>query len=57
MEVFKVQAEVKNIYGNGENFIKTTYKADSLESAKKGFISYLQGNKNLVSFKNVIVKA
>lgn len=31
MKTFQVSAEVVNIYGNGENMISTTYKAENNE--------------------------
>ncbi|ALM62026.1 hypothetical protein AXI64_gp034 [Vibrio phage qdvp001] len=56
MKVFQVSAEVVNIYGNGENVINTTYKAENKEKALQGFIDYLESNRNLISYSNVQIK-
>ena len=55
MKTFKVSAEVVNIYGNGENTVRTTYKAESKEKALQGFIEYLESNRNLKRFSNVTI--
>lgn len=51
MKTFICKADVKNIYNNGENFLQREYKADTVYKALEGFTEYLQGNKNLVSFR------
>uniref|UniRef100_A0AB39AJH3 Uncharacterized protein n=1 Tax=Vibrio phage P018-4 TaxID=3229728 RepID=A0AB39AJH3_9CAUD len=56
MKTFQVSAEVVNIYGNGENVINTTYKAENKEKALQGFIDYLESNSNLISYSNVQIK-
>lgn len=56
MKTFQVSAEVVNIYGNGENVINTTYKAENKEKALQGFIDYLKSNRNLKTFSNVQIK-
>ncbi len=56
MKTFQVSAEVVNIYGNGENMINTTYRAENKEKALQGFIDYLKSNHNLISFSNVKIK-
>lgn len=56
MKIFQVSAEVVNIYGNGENVINTTYKAETKEKALQGFIDYLKSNRNLKTFSNVQIK-
>lgn len=56
MKTFQVFAEVINIYGNGENTIITTYKAENKEKALQGFIDYLNSNRNLISYSNVQIK-
>ena len=56
MKVFQVSAEVVNIYGNGENVVNTTYKAENKEKALQGFIDYLESNRNLISYSNVQIK-
>lgn len=56
MKTFQVSAEVVNIYGNGENVINTTYKAETKEKALQGFTDYLKSNRNLKTFSNVQIK-
>ncbi|AGH31918.1 hypothetical protein VPIG_00060 [Vibrio phage PWH3a-P1] len=56
MKTFQVSAEVVNIYGNGEDVINTTYKAENKEKALQGFIDYLKSNRNLKTFSNVQIK-
>lgn len=56
MKTFQVSAEVVNIYGNGENMISTTYRAENKEKALQGFIDYLKYNRNLISYSNVQIK-
>lgn len=56
MKIFQVSAEVVNIYGNGENVINTTYKAETKEKALQGFTAYLKSNSNLKSFSNIQIK-
>lgn len=56
MKTFQVSANVVNIYGNGENVINTTYKAETKEKALQGFIDYLKSNRNLKTFANVQIK-
>ena len=56
MKTFQVSAEVVNIYGNGENVINTTYKAENKEKALQGFIDYLESNRNLKTFSNVQIR-
>lgn len=55
MKNFKVSAQVLNVYDNGENSINTIYRATNKKEALKGFKSYLSSNKNLVSFKNIVI--
>lgn len=56
MKTDQVSAEVVNLYGNGENVINTTYKAENKEKALQGFIDYLESNRNIVSYSNVQIK-
>lgn len=56
MKTFQVSAEVENIYGNGEDVINMTYKAENKEKALQGFIDYLESNRNLISYSNVQIK-
>lgn len=56
MKTYQVSAEVVNLYGNGENVINTTYKAENKEKALQGFIDYLESNRNIVSYSNVQIK-
>ncbi|AUR92212.1 hypothetical protein NVP1170O_099 [Vibrio phage 1.170.O._10N.261.52.C3] len=56
MKTFKVSAQVVNIYGNGQNVINTTYKAESKEKALQGFINYLESNSNLKTFSNIKIE-
>lgn len=56
MKTFQVSADVVNIYGNSENVINTTYRAQTKEKALQGFIDYLKSNRNLKTFSNVQIK-
>lgn len=56
METFRVSADVVNIYGNGQNKIETTYKAENKEKALQGFVTYLKSNRNLKTFSNIIIQ-
>lgn len=40
---------------DGSKFIQREYRAKSLESAKKGFIQYLNSNKELIGFSKVLI--
>lgn len=56
MNTFQVSAKVTNIYGNGEDMIATTYKAENKEKALQGFMEYLKSNRNLISYSDVKIK-
>ncbi len=55
MENFKASADVVNIYGNNQNRIETIYKAENKEKALQGFTNYLESNRNLKTFSNIII--
>ena len=56
MKTFKVSAEVVNIYGNDQNKIETTYRAENKEKALQGFTDYLKSNRNLKTFYNIVIQ-